>query len=248
MVHFVALAQPPQDRDGVLLVRLLDQHFLEAPLQRGVLLDVLAVLVQRGRAHAVQFAARERGLQHVARIQRTLGLAGADHGVQLVDEEDHAPFLAPDLLQHGLQPLLEIAAVLGTGEQRAEVQRQQPAVLQPFGHLAVDDALRQALDDRGLAHAGLADQHRVVLGAPLQHLDGAADLVVAPDHRVELALDGALGDVDRVFIERLARALGFGIVHALASAHLVDRLFQRPTLQPGELQRLAHTAAVLERR
>ena len=57
-----------------------------------------------------------------------------------------------------------------------------------LGHLAVDDALREALDDRGLAHAGLADQHRVVLGAPLQDLDAAADLVVAADHRVELAL------------------------------------------------------------
>ena len=57
-----------------------------------------------------------------------------------------------------------------------------------IGHLAVDDALRQAFDDRRLADARLADQHRVVLGAPLQHLDGAADLVVAADHRVELAL------------------------------------------------------------
>ena len=55
-------------------------------------------------------------------------------------------------------------------------------------HFAVDDALRQAFDDRGLAHAGFADQHRVVLGAALQDLDRAADFVVAADHRVELAL------------------------------------------------------------
>jgi len=46
------------------------------------------------------------------------------------------------------------------------------------------------LDDGGLADAGFADQHRVVLAATLQHLDGAADLVVAADHRVELALAG----------------------------------------------------------
>ena len=57
-----------------------------------------------------------------------------------------------------------------------------------LGHFAVDDALRQAFDDRRLADAGLADQHRVVLGAPLQDLDRAADLVVAADHRVELAV------------------------------------------------------------
>ena len=90
-------------------------------------------------------------------------------------------------LQHGLQPLLELAAVLGAGHQRAEVERHQPLVLQRLRHVAVDDAQRQPLDDRGLADAGLADQHGIVLGAAGQHLDGAADLLVAADHRVELA-------------------------------------------------------------
>ncbi len=74
----------------VLDARLVHQHLLEAPLERGVLLDVLAVLVERGRADAVQLAARERGLEHVAGVHRALGLAGADHGVQLVDEDDGA--------------------------------------------------------------------------------------------------------------------------------------------------------------
>ena len=39
---------------------------LEAPLERSILLDVLAVLVQRGCADASELAARERGLQQVA--------------------------------------------------------------------------------------------------------------------------------------------------------------------------------------
>ena len=58
------------------------------------------------------------------------------------------------------------------------------------GHVAVDDPLGEALDDRGLADAGLADQDGVVLGAAGEDLDDAADLVVAPDHRVELAVLG----------------------------------------------------------
>ena len=98
---------------------------------------------------------------------------------------------------------------------------------QALGHFAVDDALRQALDDRGLADAGLADQHRIVLGAPLQHLDRAADLLVAADHRVELALLGALGQVDGVLLERLALLLGVRVVDLLAAAHFVDRLLER---------------------
>ena len=69
----------------------------------------------------------------------------------------------------------------------ADVEGDQPLVLQPLGDVAGHDALGQALHDGGLAHAGLADEHGVVLGAARQHLDHAPDLLVAADHRVELA-------------------------------------------------------------
>ncbi len=49
-------------------------------------------------------------------------------------------------------------------------------VAQELGHLVLDDALGQPLDDRGLADAGLADQDRVVLLAPAEDLDDALDL------------------------------------------------------------------------
>ena len=248
VMHRVTLLQAAQDGDRVLDRGLVDQHLLEAPLERGVLLDVLAVFVERRRADAVQFAARERGLQHVARIHGALGLAGADHGVQLVDEQDHAAFLLREVVQHRLEPFLELAAELRAGDQRAHVEREDALVAQALGHLAVDDALREALDDRGLADAGLADQHGVVLGAPLQHLDRAADLVVAADDRVELALLGALGQVDGVFLERLAALLGIRVVDLLAAAHLLDRALERALDDAGVAQDLAERALVLERR
>ncbi len=187
VVHLVALLQAAQYRDRVLHRRLIDQHGLEAPFQRGILLDVLAVLIQRGGAHAVQFAARQRGLEHVAGIHRAFGATGAHHGVQLVDEQDDLTLLLGQVLEHSLEPLLEFAAEFRAGDQRAHVERQDALVLQSLGHLTIDDAQRQALDDRGLAHAGIADQHRIVLGAPLQHLHRAANLVVTADHRIELA-------------------------------------------------------------
>ena len=126
-----------------------------------------------------------------------------------------------------LEALLELAAELRAGDQRAHVERQDALVLQALGHFAVDDALREALDDRGLADAGLADQHRVVLGAPLQHLDRAADLIVAADDRIELAGGGARGQVDGVFLQRLAALLGVRIGHLLAAAHFLDGLLDR---------------------
>ena len=53
VVDLVALLQTAQDRDGVLDSRFIDHDRLETTLQRGVLLDILAVLVQRGCTRCV---------------------------------------------------------------------------------------------------------------------------------------------------------------------------------------------------
>ena len=171
VVLLVLLLQPAQDGDGVLHRRLGDEDGLEAPRQGGVLLDVLAVFVERGGADAVQLAAGQRGLQQIAGVHGAFGLAGADDGVQLVDEENDPPALGLDLGEHGFEALLELAAILGAGDQRAHVERQQLLVLEALGHVALDDALGEAFGDRRLADARLADQHRIVLGAPGEHLD-----------------------------------------------------------------------------
>ena len=146
--------------------RLADVHLLEPPLERRVLLDVLAELVERGGADHAELAAGEHRLQHVAGVHGALaGRAGADDGVHLVDERDDLAVGVRDLGQDRLEPLLEVAAVLGTGEHRGHVEGDHALVPQRVGDVALDDALGQALDHGGLADAGIADQHRVVLGA-----------------------------------------------------------------------------------
>src|SRR6185436_2724054 len=95
----------------------------------------------------------------------------------------------------------------------------------------------ETLDDRGLAHARLADQHRVVLGAPLQDLDAAPDLVVAADDRVELPLLCPFGQVQGVFGERLALAFVRLSGHVLTASHFLDRLLQGRLGQPEQLRR-----------
>ena len=248
MVQLVFLLDAAQDADRVLDRRLAHEHRLEAPRQRRVLLDVLAVFVERGRADAVQRAARQLRLQQVGRVHRAVGPAGADQRVHLVDEQDDLAVARLDLLQHRLQPLLELAAELRAGHHRAEVERQQPLALQRLRHVAVDDAQREALDDRGLADAGLADQHRVVLGAAREHLDGAADLLVAADHRVELALAGDRGDVAGVFLQRVEILLGVRAGHLAALADVVHRPLERLRGGAGGAQRaLGHAARAGER-
>ncbi len=226
VVHFVALLEATQDGDGVLFGRLIDNHLLEAAFQRGVLFHILTILVQRGGTDTVQLATRQRGLEHVARIHGAFALAGADHGVQLVDEQDDLAFLFRQFVQYRFQALFKLATELGTGNQRSHIQRQHFLALEPFGHFAVDDALRQPFNDGGLAHTGLTDQHRVVLGAALQHLNSTANLVITTDHRVQLAGLGALSQVDAVFVQRLTGLFRVGIVHAVASPHVIDSVFQ----------------------
>ena len=125
------------------------------------------------------------------------------------------PLARGHFLEHRLEPLLELAAVLGAGDQRAQVQGDDPLVAKSLGHVAAHDALRQPLDDRRLADARLADQHRVVLGAPAEHLDDAADLLVPADHRVELPVACGIGQVAAVLLQGLVGGLGVGSRHAL---------------------------------
>ena len=212
MMGLVAVLEAAEDRDRVLDRRLADVDRLEAPLEGGVLLDVLAVLVERRRADAAQFAARERRLEQVACAHGAFGLARADDRVQLVDEEDHPAVARGDLAQHRLQALLELAAVLGTRKQLTDVEGDDARLLHRVRAVAVHDADRKPLGDRGLADAGLADQHGVVLRAPREHLHAAADLLVATDDRIDLAGGGALVEVDRVLLEGLEAALGTGVV------------------------------------
>ena len=152
----------------------------------------------------MQLAAGQHGLEHVAGVHGPLGGAGPDHGVELVDEQEDSALARLDLVQHGLEPFLELAPVLGPGDQGAHVEGEDRLVAQPLGHVAADDPLGQALDDGGLADPRVADQDRVVLGLAGQDLDHPADLGVAADHRVELAGAG-VGD-------QVAPVLGQGLV------------------------------------
>ena len=171
---------------------------LEAALERAVLLDRLAELRGRGGADALNFAARKRRLQDVGGVQRTFRRTGAHQGVQLVDEDDGVLVLH-QLLHDGLEPLFELAAVLGAGHDQRKVQRQDALVGQERRHVALGDALRQAFHDGGLAHARLADQHRVVLGAAAEDLHHALQFVVAADERVERVVHGGLREVAAEF-------------------------------------------------
>ena len=128
--------------------------------------------------------------------------------MQLVDEQYDFALALLDFAQHGFQPFLEFAAELRAGDKRAHVERENRLVFQSLGHVAAHDTLRQPLGDCGLAHAGFADEHRVVLGLARKYADDVPYLAVAPDNGVELLLASPLHEVEAVLRQYVIARFG----------------------------------------
>jgi hypothetical protein len=224
VVLLVALAEALEDLHRVGDRRLVNLDLLEATLEGGVALEVLAVLVERRRADRLELTPRQGRLQDRGSVDRALGGAGADQVVELVDEEHDVAALG-DLLHHLLQALLELTAVLGAGDEGGQVKRVDLLVAQELRDLAARDPGCEALDDRGLAHAGLAEQDGVVLLAAGEDLHDPLDLGFAADHGVELVLRGELREVAAELVEQLRGLLALAARRAGALA---------ATARPGE--------------
>src|SRR5260221_3226438 len=91
--------------------------------------------------------------------------------------------------------------------------------------MASGDLWGEALHDGGLAHARLAEQHRVVLGAAAEDLDDPLDFVLPAADRVHLAFAGNLRQVASEGFERrrfdLALLFGRGFLIAAFRGRLV---------------------------
>ena len=165
--------------------------------------------------------------------------------MELIDEQDDLALGLLDFLEYGLQAVLELATILGTGDQRAHVELDKVAVAQGTRHVAGHDTLGDALDDSSFADARLADEHGVVLGAAGQDLDGTADLIGTADDRVELAGAGKVADVATVLLQRLKLRLVLGRRHAVIAAQLLIDLLDALLGHAGVAQNAAGLALVL---
>ena len=73
----------------------------------------------------------------------------------------------------------------------------------------------------------------IVLGPAGQYLDGAADFLVAPDHRIQLAFAGDGGEVAGVLLQGVVAVLGIGALGLAALAEFVDGLVQGLAVHTG---------------
>ena len=224
MVQFVSFLQAAQNRDRVFHRGLGDQDWLKAPFKRGVLLDIFAIFVERGGADCAQLAASQRRLQHVRRVHRAFGRARAHQRVQFVDEQDDLPVGLGDFLEHSFQAVFKFAAILGSRDQGGEIQPDNALWAQNLRHVARNDPLREAFDNRGLADPGFADQDRIIFRPPGKNLHHAADFIVAADHGIEFPAPRELDQVAAVLFEGAECGLRILRSHAVAAAHGCERL------------------------
>jgi len=131
--------------------------------------------------------------------------------VDLVDEEDR-PLVGGGLLDELGEALLELAAVHRPGEQRPHLDGADVPVGDDRRDIALRDELRQPLDDRRLAHPGVADDDRVRLVLGHEDLDDLEDLRLAPDDRLQLALPRELREVAPELLEHARGDLRAGLL------------------------------------
>ena len=205
VVLLVARLERGQDLDRILDARLLDIDGLEAAFKGRILSEVLTELLGRGGTDDLESAACEHGLEHGACIDGALGGTGTDDGVHLVDKQDNVVGFGR-LLDHVLEALLKLTAILGARDKTRQVERPDVLVHKVLGHVAGSDLLRQALDDGRLAHTGVTQDKRVVLGAARKDLHHALDFLFATDHGVELAVACFLRKVGGELLERIGTA------------------------------------------
>ena len=92
---------------------LLHDDGLEAALQGGILLDVLAVLREGGGADDLDLTPAQGGFENVGGVHRSLRVTSPHDGVNLVnDKDDVAQTL--DLINQTLHPGLKLSPELGT--------------------------------------------------------------------------------------------------------------------------------------
>ena len=199
VVPLVAGGKALQDRRGLRRGRLLDLHPAKAALQCGILLDMGAELLIGGGPDELQLPPGQHGLQDAGGINGPLCRAGSHDGVELVHKQDGAA-VPHKLLQKGLEPLLKVAPVLGARHKAGHIQRQQPPSLQHPGHIPAGDALGKALGKGRFAHARLPHQTGVILLAAAQDLHHPVQLRIPAEHRVQLAVHRAAGQVAAILI------------------------------------------------
>ena len=201
VVPFVVRRDVAQDLQGFLFRSGFDEDFLKAAFQRGIALDIFAIFVQRRGADDLQFAPRQGGFENVGRVEASLGRTCARDGVYFVDEENRV-LLPAQFFEKSLHSFFELTSVFGPGHERRYVERVEPLAADSGGNFVRCHPQGQPFDDGALAHAGFADQDRVVLLAARKDLHDAFDLPLTSYDGIDAASASFVRKVGTEFVQQ----------------------------------------------
>jgi hypothetical protein len=173
---------------------------------------MFSVFIQSRRAHAPEFPPRQHGFQQIGRVHGAFRGPGPHQRVEFINKQNDRPLGVDDFFQHGFQSIFKFPPILGPGDERPQIQRQHPFGFEALRHIAGNDALGQPLRNSGFPHAGFPDQDRIVFGSTGQHLDHAADFLIATDHRVQFSPRAASVKSRAYFSKAWYLASGFSSV------------------------------------
>ena len=146
--------------------------------------------------------------------------------MHFVDEQQDPAVARRHLGENRLQPLFELAAILGARNESPHVERHEFLVREIVGNVAVDDPQGQSLRDGRLADTRFANQDRIVLGSPGQDLHGSADFVVATDDGIDLPFPRICSQIPRKAIQGVIPFVGGFGIDCPAHSHPIDRCLQ----------------------
>src|SRR5699024_3358982 len=138
VVRLVLIAQAAQDGDGVFHGRLVNLNRLETTLQRRILFNVLAVLIQSGCTDGLQLTTSQLRLQQGSCVNCTFLCTCTNKSVILIDVHVDVVALVA-LLENLIQALIEVSTVTGACDQRAHIKRVNMLVHQSLWNLAVNN-------------------------------------------------------------------------------------------------------------
>lgn len=145
-------AQTAEDFNRFFGRRLSHKDGLETSFERGILFDMTAVFLNRGRADYLHLTSRERRLDYIRRVDRAFGAAGSDYRMNFIDKQDYLRIFR-NLFHHVFHPFLKLAAVFGTGDHRGYVERDYLLCTKRIRHVTLCNSLCKPFDDGGFADA-----------------------------------------------------------------------------------------------
>ena len=171
--------------------------------RRSSALSFSMVFGKGGGADHLDLTPGQSRLEDVGGVHGAFRVPRPGDGVDLVDEQNDVA-VGLHLADETLYPAFKLAPELGAGHQAGEVQQPDLFIPQTRRHLALHNALGNALGDGGFAYARLTDKTGVVFLAAGEDLNGAGDLPVPADDPVQPARLGFGGEVFAVAVQEFA--------------------------------------------